>query len=274
MPRSSRHWFKAFARAGYSARGLIYTVVGVFAILAAFEAGENKDTQGAIRELLNSPFGTFLVAALLVGLFGYVAWRLVQALFDTDEHGWSPKGLAVRVGLLASAATYFTLALYGSSLLGIIPGGSGGGESGSGSEPKLAAYIADLVGKDWFTLALMFIFIGVAIAHWWKAFTGRYADHFEASDKVMSAIVHPVSVAGLAARGVVFALIAAILYYRYSATGESTSTSPPGIDDAFGFLQDLPAGKWLLLGLGCGVVVFAAYSFAEAIWRRINVEEA
>lgn len=270
MPKSSKHWFKIFARAGYSARGMIYSVVGLFAILAALEAGENKNAQGAIRELLTTPFGTFLVAALLVGLLGYVAWRLVQALFDTDDHGWSPKGLAVRAGLLVSAATYFTLALYGSSLLGLIPGGGEGG----GSEPRLAGYIASLVGKDWFTLGLMFIFVGVAIAHWWKAFTGRYADHFEASEKIMSAIVHPVSVAGLVARGIVFGLIAAILYYRYSATGEAASASPPGIDDAFGFLQDLPAGRWLLLGLGCGVVVFAAYSFAEAIWRRINVEEA
>lgn len=123
----SKKWFEGLARAGYFSRGLVYTIIGLFAILAALGAGENKNTKGALETLLQQPFGTIIVALLIIGLVGYTIWRLVQSLLDTDDHGYSPKGLAVRAGLLSSAATYAILAIYAVSLIGLTSSGSGGG---------------------------------------------------------------------------------------------------------------------------------------------------
>ena len=39
------------------------------------------------------------------------------------------------------------------------------------------------------------------------------------------------------------------------------------------FLQGLPYGQILLGLLGVGLLSFALYSFAEAVWRRVNVED-
>lgn len=118
MQHLPRHLIIPFARAGYAARGLIYLVIGIFAIGAAFWSFEKKDTKGAVLEVLQLPLGMALIIALLIGLAGYVGWRLVQAVFDTDDHGLSPAGAAVRLGLLASAATYATLGIYTLSLIG------------------------------------------------------------------------------------------------------------------------------------------------------------
>ncbi len=264
---TSKHWIKFLARAGYASRGIVYLIIGSFTVLAAFGAGDKKDSKGALRVVLDQPFGDVLLATLIVGLAGYILWRLVQSLLDTDDHGWSPRGLMVRAGLLASAFTYTTLALFSASLLGALPdSGSGGGSGG------LAGAISGLVGMRYTSLGLGVVFLGVAIAHWWKAAQRKYAAHFKATEQQMS-FIHPIAILGLVSRGAVFALISILLFYRFF-NADSTSGSTPDVKDALEFVQGLPFGQWLLLIMGIGLILFSAYSFAESVWRRINVKDA
>ena len=263
MAKSS-NWLKHLARTGYLSRGLVYTIIGLFAVLAAFGSGENKDTKGALQTLLGQPFGTVLVGVLIVGLISYAVWRLTQSVTDTDHHGNGPKGLAVRAGLLVSAFTYSALAFYALSLVAF----SGGGEGG-GSSP--ATMMAGVIGLRPVSLGLAAIFAGVAVAHWVKAGKGKYADHLKASGRVMT-FLHPISVGGLFARGAVFAVLAVMLVVRGLSSGSGSDT--PGVKDALEFVQELPFGAFLLAAMGFGLLLFAAYSFAEGIWREINIEDA
>ena len=162
-------------------------------------------------------------------------WRLVQSILDTDDHGWSAKGLAIRLGLLSSAFTYAGLALYSASLVGAFASGSGS-ESGG-----LAQQMGQVIGQKYVALVLACIFIGIAMAHWWKAFSQKYADHFMADARVM-AIVHPISMVGLTARGIVFAIIATILIFRVLGI-ESGNGAPPNVKDALVYVQYLPYGR-------------------------------
>lgn len=265
---TAKPWIKPLARMGYAARGLVYFIIGLFAILAAAGAAQEKDSEGALQTLLQQPFGTVLVVGLILGLVGYVVWRLIQGIMDTDDHGTGAKGLAVRAGLLVSAFTYATLALLALDMLGVIPGGGGGSGSGSGS---LSNSVASIVGASAVSLGLAIIFLGVAGAHFWKAFKQKYAEHFKANEDAMK-IIHPVSMTGLAARGFVLAVIALLFFYRFLNAGDSSGT--PGLKDALQFVQDMPAGQYLLAATGIGLLAFSAYSFAESRWRRINVEDA
>ena len=262
---AARRWFRPVARAGYASRGVVYLVVGGFALLAAFGPAPTKDSEGALAVLLGQPFGHALVLLMIAGLVGYTLWRLVQSLADTDDHGWSAKGIAVRGGLLGSAATHAALALYAASLLGLV---GTGGEDG----PSLAERIAALVGTGPFLLAVCVTFAGVGVAHALKAARRRYADHFDASERVMR-FVHPVSIAGLTARGTLWGVAALLLAFRLAEAGPD-EPEPPGVGDALAYLQGLPGGQWLLALAGLGLLLFAAYSISEALWRRINVEDA
>ncbi len=269
MAKGSR-WIKHLARTGYFARGLVYTIIGLFAVLAAIGAAESKDTKGALQTLLEQPFGSVLIAVLIVGLISYGVWRVFQSVMDPDDHGTDAKGLAVRAGLFSSAVTYGLLALYALSLVGISDGGGGGGSGGSGGSSP-AEMLAGFVGSRPVSLGLAAIFLGVAIAHWVKAYKRKYADHLKASEAVMEWL-HPISVTGLLARGCVFATLSVMLVLRGLSSGEGGET--PGLKDALDYIQGLPFGAFLLAALGIGVVLFAVYSFAEAIWREINIEDA
>ena len=42
--------------------------------------------------------------------------------------------------------------------------------------------------------------------------------------------------------------------------------------DALNALQNLPAGAVVLMVMALGLIAFSVYSFAEAAWRKINMD--
>jgi len=259
----SRTWLQVVARAGYFARGTVYAIVSFFAILASLGAGSSRGTEGALASLLSRPFGTFLVALLIAGLAAFVAWRTVQSLLDADNHGVGIKGLTVRAALLASAASYGTLAVYALGLLGLPLKGDG--------KVTFDAFSAlvGFAGPHLVATGLSALFLGIAIGHWWKVLDGKYTRHFDETECPMP-LLHAVSVLGLGARGVVFALLSLMLWLGVE-NAPSSPSDIPSTQDALRYVQELPYGQVLLFALAAGLLVFAAYSFFEARWRRVNI---
>jgi len=260
MLRDVKDSFRPLARAGYAARGLIYAVIGFFAALAAIGGGEAMGSRDALMVLLSSGAGNALAYALVFGFLFYALWRFIQAGFDTDHHGKTAKGIAIRTGLAISGITYAALASYTWSLAR----GAGSGGSGGGWADTLASF----VGARWVSAGLALALAGAGIAHVMKALRERYARYLEADEKTMK-VINPIAKAGLIARGLVFLVLAFLLATRSVRGGEEASSKA-----ALQFIQGLPFG-WLLLTLmGLGLIAFAIYSFTEAIYRRINVEDA
>ena len=80
--------FAWLARAGFAARGVIYSIVGVLAIkLALGDGGKTTNQQGALKTIAHQPFGTVMLAAVAVGLGGYALWRLVRAAIGHGPEG-------------------------------------------------------------------------------------------------------------------------------------------------------------------------------------------
>lgn len=260
MSQASTEWFKPMARAGYAARGVIYIVIGYYAALAAIGAGTAMGSHQALDRLVSSTAGGILAYILVAGLLFYAGWRLVQAGFDTDDHGTGAKGLAIRGGLVASAVAYITLAIYAFSLQ---QGQRQEGEGGAGVADTLAGFI----GSRWAALALAVIFTGVGVAHLVKAIREKYARHLDADDRAMR-FIHPIAKTGLIARGGIFLVVAMLFATRAWHAG---SGDEPSSRAALEYIQSLPGGGWLLAATGLGLIAFAAYSFLEAAFRRINV---
>ncbi|MET1080845.1 MAG: DUF1206 domain-containing protein [Pseudomonas sp.] len=251
------------ARSGYAARGLVYLIVGCFAIAAATGSEHTVDAKGALRTLLEQPSGEILLGLMLVGLLSFSAWRLAQAIGDSDCHGHELKGLVVRGGLLASAGVHLMLALFTARLLFKDLGAEK--NAGSGQDA-----LQGLLGWDHSNLLLYAVALvpaGVGIAHLVKSWTADFVRYFQADERVMR-WVRPVARTGLLARGCVFLVIAALLV---AGSRRYKPTDPPGLQEVFAALQALPAGSALLLAIGVGLLAFACYSVAQALWRRIDL---
>lgn len=268
LARPQPRWITPFARMGYGARGIIYLVIAGFALTSALWGGETEDTRGALETILASGPGTIVAIVLAVSLLGYAAWRFVQSIFDTDDHRTSAKGLAVRGGLLVSGISYGLLALY---VLSLWRGTAASGESGSAG--SFATMFASVVGSRIVAYAIAAMFAGAGIAHIWKAAKKGYRRHIQPPPRLAGLLDH-VAVTGLGARGTVFLILALLMLTRGLSAGDDGGGDPPGIQEALAYIVGLPMGRLLLGAMAVGLAAFALYSLAEALWRRINVEDA
>ncbi len=106
-------------RAGWFAKGVVYTIAGFLALSVAAKASgwadgtsttgdQEASPVGAIKTVAGSSGGTLLLWLLAAGMLLYAAWRVVSALLpgSTDAKGW-----AHRIGYVASAVMYTTFAI-------------------------------------------------------------------------------------------------------------------------------------------------------------------
>lgn len=257
---ANEHKLKWFARLGYGARGLIYTVIGGLAVMSAIGVGGGTvDSKGAIQKVMQQPLGQTLLVILLVGLLGYVSWRLMQAIKDTDDHGTSVKGLAIRGGLFVSGLTHAALAMYTATLL--LPTKSSSG-SGSGSAQ---GFIASTPGQV--VLALVGVaVIGAGLAHMVKGYKAGFLKYMEIPEK-HKGWACPLCQFGLIARGVVWLMVGWFLIRSFL---QARAGDIAGMGEALNALASSPYGNWLLGIVALGLFAFGIYSFLEAAWRRIN----
>ena len=111
--RSVAAWVRPVARIGFASKAVVYMTIGFLALMLALgKGGKATDTRGAIDALEQLPGGTPLLAIIALGMAGYALWRLLQGAMDLEEKGKDAKGIAVRIGYIASGLAYASLALY------------------------------------------------------------------------------------------------------------------------------------------------------------------
>ncbi|VVN01286.1 hypothetical protein PS645_03303 [Pseudomonas fluorescens] len=263
---SAHQGLVVLARGGYAARGVIYLIIGIFALLAAQDSTRPKDSHKSLEALLSQPFGYVLIGLVVAGLLAFAAWRVLQATRDVDHHGNEFKGLVIRAGLLAGGLVNGALAFFALGLL--ISGNKSSNDSAGGQTRDLLAHLLSWEYSNVLVYLIALVPLGVGIAHIIKGWKATFEKYFEAEEDMMR-YVRPVSQFGLIARGVVFIEIAVLLLISGSAY---KAMDPPGMKDALDALQNLPAGAVILMLMALGLIAFSVYSFAEAAWRKINMD--
>ena len=258
--------FAPLARAGYAARGVIYLIIGGLAVRAAFgSGGQTTDAKGALQQILEAPFGQVLLGIVAIGLFGYAAWRFVQSLADTDDHGTGAKGLAVRGGLFVSAITHILLAIFALSLVFGWGSGGGGGESGGGTQHWTSMLMQQPYGR-WLVALIGVAVIGAGIAHIVKGVKAKFERFLEMSRPMLDK-VRPICRFGLIARGVVFLIVGGFFIV---AAWQFSAEEAKGLQGALQALQQAPYG-WILFAIvALGLFAFGIYGLVEARYRRID----
>src|ERR1700704_4482341 len=74
------------ARAGLTARGVIYILVGWIALLVALgQSSREADQQGALHLLAGKSYGMVSLWLLGIGFAAYALWRLSEAAFGVTR---------------------------------------------------------------------------------------------------------------------------------------------------------------------------------------------
>tara|TARA_R110002020_G_scaffold27482_2_gene88535 strand:- start:305 stop:1144 length:840 start_codon:yes stop_codon:yes gene_type:complete len=264
-PEDGRGWLRRAARVGYFARGLVYMIIGYFAFRAAFATGSALDSKDAIEVIAGAGFGSILLIVTILGLFAFAAWRVIQAIWDIDDHGSGLKGYGVRAGMLVSAIATAALALYAVTLLTGFSVGGGGEGDGGGAKAGVIAYAYEQGYGLWLTYLVAAGIAAAAIGYMVKGIMAKFEEYMSIpQDKRW--ILKPVCQFGLVARSAVFLVIAGLLVT--GASGYSKGDTP-GVHSALVEISSWSYG-WLLLALtGLGLIAFGISAFTEGAYRRI-----
>ena len=259
-------WIEPMARAGLATRGLVYLIIGGFAVFAAFGSSRAEGTEGAFATILSQPFGQILLGLVAVGLVGFALWRFVQAYFDTDGHDGGAKGMAIRTGMVGSGVVHLGLALLAAGM--VLGWDSGSGGSGDPTGRWIAAIYEAGFGRilTWAAAAVVAV---VGAVQLWKGYKAGFEAYFRQCPADVMSWVRPLGRAGLVARGITFLVIASLIFYGGLRYGSVEGGSTPGLADALGAVEGYSYGWLVLLAIALGLIAFGLYSLAAARYRRI-----
>ncbi|MEE1656821.1 DUF1206 domain-containing protein [Microvirga sp. CF3062] len=267
MPDLSRNPVETLARFGYGARGVVYGLVGVLALLAAIgSGGQTGGSRSALQTLVSQPFGKVWLVLIAAGLFGFCAWRILEALTDADNRGSDMKGWAIRGAHLVSGIVYAGLAL--STLnLALGRGSEGGGEDSAAQD--WTAWLMSQPFGQWLVALVGLIIAGTGLAFIMKAWRGRVADRLSLPSDKRGWFVS-IGRMGFAARGVVFLMIGGFLGL---AAWHASSSQVHGLGGALQALEQQPYG-WVLLALtAIGLFAFGLFGLIQARYRHIDAPD-
>ena len=253
--------FEWLARAGIATRGVIYAIIGVLAIKLAFgSGGETTDQQGALSEIAKQPFGKTLLILTAIGLAGYAIWRLVRAAVGhgpeaSDDAKERIDGVASGIGYAMLCITAVTIVM-----------GSGGG--GGGGQREATGGVLGWPGGQILVGIAGLIIIGVGLEQGYKGITKKFCEKSKTGEmsEHTKRVFTALGVVGHLARLVVFALIG---YFLIRAAIDYNPKEAIGLDGALAALRDASYGPILLGIVAAGLIGFAAFSIADARYRKV-----
>ena len=258
------------ARVGYGARGFVYLSAGALTLLAATDRiGAAAGTSGAAGWLAEQPFGKLWLVLLGLGLWAFVGWRLLQAVFDADHEGTDLKGWTTRAGQAVSGLFYALLASgvfeYLDEFAEATSASQAQAESVAENQQKAAALLALPYGEV-LLIGVGLVVLGVGLGNIVRAFRDDFDDAL-ACPEAFCGTATALARAGYAARGFAYLPLGlfVVLAGFHARSGEVTTTAA-----ALDALEAQPGGSWILGLTAAGLMAFGAFAFVEARWRRIR----
>src|SRR5512142_2625568 len=258
-------WVERLARFGYLIRGLVYATIGVLAVQLALGTGGQATTQsGAIAMLGSQPSGKGLLILIVLGLASYSLWGFVRAIFDPLHRGKDSKGIVARIGFVFSGLSYGLLII--PPLQSLM---NQGGSQPAGNPADISVQLFNLPFGKWLVVGLGLFWMAVGLGQLYVAYKQNFKKDFQLIK--MSPVERKWAIRlgqiGYAARGIVFAVIGALVL---QAAWTHNPSQPQGFDTALLKLAQAPNGTLLLGGVALGLIAFGIFSAFCARWIKVN----
>jgi hypothetical protein len=238
-------------RAGIAAQGVLYLVLAwITAQVALGSSSEDASSQGALRQLAEEPFGTFLLWLLAAGFLAYAIWQV----FELVGQGLTEPSVTNRVK--AAAKAVLGVALLVATIQVLTSSGGGGGDGTSGAIGTVLGW----PGGRFLVAVGGLIVVGVAVYLAVRGVRGKIREKLEAGVPQWQIRLGQV---GDVARGVAFATLGILIVV---AAWQSDPDEASGLDAALQELASQPFGTAIVLAVAVG---FAAWGvFCLLTFRR------
>lgn len=265
--RRTSNWIKPLAKTGLFAKGIVYCLIGLLALMSAFQiqgrAPARSDKTGVIQYLLEFTGGEVILLLLALGLLAYSGWRFVQAFLDTERKGTETKGIGKRLTYFFSGLTYLSICYL--IVKGILAGSP---NSGGASRSQLQ----DLMGHPfgaWLMAGIGLVFAAIGVYQIGYGSSEKYRKHVnlqKLSQKASVSLLRAGKI-GYIARGVVW-LIIAFLFMKAAYHHNASEAGDTG--SAFRFVHGSPFGTYLLAILAFGLICYGVMNFIRAAFENVH----
>lgn len=250
------------ARTGFAARGIVYVMVGMLALMAALELRATPAGTGEALEAFGTwPLGPAWLFAIGTGLYAFMALRLAQAVLDLEEHGQSAFGLTRRVGYGLSGAIHGLLGNTALELAGDVTALQPEDPGHAVFQRALAAgFGAELL------LGAAVVVVVAALGNGWKALSHSLARELEDGPDGPPRWALLMGRAGYLARALVLLLLGGFMAHSALDAGGARLVSLGRVLQA---LEEGPQGVLLLSVTGFGLAAFGAFALVQARHGRL-----
>jgi len=259
---SNSEWIDRAARIGLIAYGVVHLLIAWLAVQLAFgDKEESADSQGAIQQLMEQPFGAALVWGVAIGMFLLAVWQGLEAAFGhRDEEGFTK--VRKRVTSAGKAVVYVVIGITG---IRVATGSSS--SSGKDGTDSTTAKLMDLPAGQVIVggIGLAILGIGGYLIH--KAWTEKFAKYINAEGKSGDTGTAYLwfGKAGYTAKGIAYGIVGALFLYA-ALTHEPKKSG--GLDQALHKVLQQPFGPFLLVLIAAGIACYGLFCFARA--RHFN----
>ncbi len=261
-----RTWIRNAARFGHLGIGVVYIVLGGFALSATLDIGVKAvGFQGALRRLLESRAGAVFPMVIAVGLLADGVWQAVRAALNADMADRSLRGYVERGSWVVSGLVHFGLGIVAIKLV-----------AGIGQKPtesQVRSWTQSIMGLPFGGVliagaGIVVIMVGIIfVSRALRREIDRWLD--------LSSLIRPIRVIvillgrfGVAARGAVFIAGGTLLVL---AAMHVNPKEARGLGGTLRIIESQPYGRPLLACIALGFIAYGIFELTSARYRRIRI---
>ena len=250
-------WVDRLAAYGLVSFGVVHLILGWLAVQLAFGDREGSaDTQGAVQQLAEQPFGEVLVWLVAVGLVVLAAWQALEAAVGNRDKDGTERTMkrAVNAGRAV---------VYGAIAVGAISVATGSSGGGSGGTDTMTAKLMSAPGGQVLVGLVALAIIGVGIGLIVVGIREKYLESLKskATSGRTGTVVRWLGRVGHIAKGLALGGIGGL--FLYAAVTHDPNKSA-GLDQALRKLLDQPFGPFLLTAVGLGFAAYGVFCLVKA----------
>ena len=255
--------FRALARAGYAANGLVHILIGAIALVVAFGGDGSIDQSGALMTIAAAPLGFVVLWSIAITLCALGAWQFFEGILSGAATRNAQEFTALwgrRVGAWGQSAIFLALGLIAASVaLG----------ARVDTERATEAASAGLLSIPGGPVVLALVGVGIGIGGIVFIIMGSrrsFRSKIDLPEHGIGRGIAGLGVVGFIAKGIALVIVGVLLV---AASLTSDAETAGGLDGALQALLALSYGPWLVAAVGIGFLAYGLFCLFRARHARL-----